>query len=198
MLCRHQIKWTENLFIGLWLLIIHVGKVLWLPGGVSVVKSSVLSIARLLHLSPWLVSPLIRAGLSGAARHWLRIPHHLWETWDVSFRPGGVLFFPSHTSLSHLLLLILFSGWEDTEFCLSAILDLACTGLKWQNWVQGSAEEGSVLLLLFVSFNNLTSFLHCRAEGQSLPSSLCCRFSVWLVPCRAGSAFLGINENSRA
>lgn len=105
--------------------------------------------SRLLHLSPWLVSPLTRAGLSGAVRHWVRIPRHLWEIWDISFRPIAGSF-PLHPSLPRLLLRILLHGWEDTESCFSRILDLTCTGFEWQNWVQGSAEEGSMLLLLFV------------------------------------------------
>lgn len=76
-------------------------------------------------------------------------PIHLWEIWDVLFRPIAG-FFPLHPSLPHLLLCILLRGWEDTECCFSRILDLTCTGFEWQNSVQGSAEKGSVLLLLSV------------------------------------------------
>lgn len=67
------------------------------------------------------------------------------------FHSGSLLFFfLLHPTLPHLLLCILLHGWEDTECCFSRILDLTCTGFEWQNWVRGSAEKGSVLLLLSV------------------------------------------------
>lgn len=136
--------------------------------------------SQLLHLSLWLMFPFIRAGLVGAIGY-------------PSTSGRFFFFFKSlHSSLPHHLLDILLCGWEYTESCFSRVLGLTCTGFEWQNWVQRSAEEGSVLLLLF-GFNILKGFPCCRAEGQSLPSSLLqvlCAISTYLYRhCHAGSAF---------
>jgi len=58
--------------------------------------------------------------------------------------------------------------------------------------MQGSAEEDSVLCCSLFGFNVLKGFLGCRAEGQSLPSSLCCKFAVPSVLIRTDIVMMGV------
>lgn len=57
------------------------------------------------HLSPLVASLLTGDGLG----LWLRVPHHLWQVWDVSFRPVAVDFFPPQ---AHLFLVFCFVSFS--------------------------------------------------------------------------------------